>query len=73
MKQELDVVGEVIYQVIPSAENNYNQGIGIQFDNITQDTRKLLESYLEMRLVDDLSEHLGLDAGKDPLFIWKTG
>lgn len=73
MKRELEVTGEVIYQVVPSAENNYNQGIGIQFDRISSDARKLLEKYLEMRLVDDLSEHLGLDAGKDPLFIWKTG
>jgi len=73
MKRELEITGEVIYQVVPTVENNYSQGIGIRFENVTDDARTLLEQYLEMRLVDDLSEHLGLDAGKDPLFTWKTG
>lgn len=72
MKCELEVKGEVIYQVSPCAENNYNQGVGICFSDTSPREKDLLERYLENRLHEDLEEHLGQSGSADPLFIWKT-
>lgn len=71
MKHELEIKGEVIYQVTPSAENNYNQGVGIRFSELSRAEQELLEKYLEKRLQDDLTEHLGQDLPEDKqLFTW---
>jgi len=71
LKCELEITGEVIYQVTPCVENNYNQGVGIRFNNLKFKDKELLEKYLENRLQEDLSEHLGQSNPDQPLFVWK--
>jgi len=74
MKHELEIKGEVIYQVTPTAENNYNQGVGIRFSDLSMNEKQLLEDYLEKRLEEDLSEHLGHELDpQEPLFTWNKG
>jgi len=72
LKCELELAGEVIYQVTPCAENNYNQGVGIRFNALSIHDKELLEKYLENRLQEDLYEHLGQSTYSDePLFVWR--
>lgn len=71
LKRELEISGEVIYQVTPSTENNYSQGVGIRFSNLSGDEKNLLENYLENRLQEDLSKCLGHELDRNtPLFVW---
>ncbi|MDF1579542.1 MAG: PilZ domain-containing protein [Desulfuromonadales bacterium] len=52
MKRELEITGQVIYQVLPSAENNYNQGIGIQFTDACPADIKMLRDYIYFALLN---------------------
>lgn len=56
MKKELELGGRVLYQVEPTPGNNYFQGIGIEFTNLTEETCKQLEEFLEQRFLGDLAE-----------------
>lgn len=56
MKQELDLEGRVLYRMEPTPENNYRQGVGIEFMSLSGDQEKALEDFLEKRLLDELVE-----------------
>jgi Tfp pilus assembly protein PilZ len=62
MKKELDLPGKVIYRVEPSVQNNYRQGVGIEFTALGEVEQGLLAKYVEMRFLEELSEsRRGLD------------
>jgi len=56
MRQELDLAGRVVYRMEPAAENNYRQGVGIEFADIDERNRRTLEDYLEKVLLGNLAE-----------------
>lgn len=57
MKQELDLEGRVVYRADPTPENNYRQGVGIEFVNVAENEQKALEDFLEKLLIDELADH----------------
>lgn len=52
--RELDIEGRVIYTVQPGPENNYMQGAGIEFTEISEEDNALLEGYLESRFISGI-------------------
>ncbi len=56
MKKELEIEGRVLYRVSPDPENNYLQGVGIEFTEIGEETGKILEAFIEKRLFGEISE-----------------
>jgi Tfp pilus assembly protein PilZ len=56
MKKELDMKGKVIYRMEPSLLNNYRQGVGIEFTDLSGEELQLLEDYLEKQFLEELSE-----------------
>jgi Tfp pilus assembly protein PilZ/CheY-like chemotaxis protein len=66
MKQEVELDGRVLYRVEPTAENNYLQGVGIEFTDLSDEARRQLRSFLKHRFLGDLADrpegqHLGGD------------
>ena len=47
MKEELEMVGQVVYIVEPTPENNYMQGYGIAFAGVDGKNAEMLNNYLE--------------------------
>ena len=56
MQEEIEVLGRIVYSVEPSPENNYLQGMGIEFLDIPADTNRLLQKFVENLLVTELSD-----------------
>lgn len=59
MKKELEVGGRVLYSVKPDPENNFLQGVGVEFTDISQDTLEALQGFLEGCLLDELPGQTG--------------
>lgn len=55
MKTEVEVAGKVLYRVHPGPENNYLQGVGIEFTDLTPETIHIIQDFLESRVLDDLT------------------
>jgi Tfp pilus assembly protein PilZ len=55
MKKELEVEAQVLYRVHPGPENNYLQGVGIQFVGLQEDERRELEEFLENRFLNEIA------------------
>jgi Tfp pilus assembly protein PilZ len=56
MQTEIEVDGRIVYRVDPQQENNYVQGMGIEFKDVDSDTGKLLQQFVESLLVAELTE-----------------
>lgn len=56
MNQELELEGRVVYRMEPGPENNYRQGVGIEFASLSDGHKAKLEKFLEQRLLEELSE-----------------
>jgi Tfp pilus assembly protein PilZ len=59
MKKELEVEAQVLYRVHPGPENNYLQGVGIQFVDLEEETRRELERFLENRILGEIATFNG--------------
>jgi len=59
MKRELELNGRILYRVEPGSDNNYFQGIGIEFVDLDQDSVLLLQTFLEKRFLGDLAARTG--------------
>jgi len=57
MHKELEVTGRIVYRVEPGPENNYLQGIGVEFTELDPKTQSTLERYIEGLLYNELSEN----------------
>ena len=55
MKKELELESRVLYRVHPDPENNYLQGLGIEFLDLGDEDRTTLESFLENRFLGEVS------------------
>lgn len=55
MNRELELPGRVVYRMEPRPENNYRQGVGLEFADLSDETRRQLEAFLEQRLLGELS------------------
>lgn len=56
MQTEIEVNGRVVYRVEPHPDNNYLQGMGIEFTDIDPETALLLQQFVEGLLMAELSE-----------------
>jgi hypothetical protein len=54
-KRELEIRSRIIYSLMPMSENNYLQGIGVGFDSPDQETTRVLEDFLRLALLDEIS------------------
>ncbi len=61
MKKELEIDGKVLYCVLPGPENNYLQGVGIEFSELGEDTQAALEGFIEKMFLGELSDSRGGD------------
>jgi Tfp pilus assembly protein PilZ len=59
MQRELEVGAQVLYRVHPGPENNYLQGVGIQFVGLADDARQQLEEFLENCFLNELATSNG--------------
>jgi len=59
MKKELEVGGKVLYCVRPDPDNNFLQGVGVEFTDISPDTLEALQGFLEGCLLDELPGQTG--------------
>ena len=55
MQTEIEVAGKVLYRVKPGPENNYLQGVGIEFTDITPETAHTIQDFIEGRVIDELA------------------
>ena len=55
MQTELEIMGRIVYRVEPTPENNYMQGMGIEFTDIDQETMQTLDHYVEGLLFHELN------------------
>ena len=58
MKTEVEINGKVLYRVNPSPENNYLQGVGIEFTDLTSATSATIKDFLESRVLGELAESI---------------
>lgn len=56
LQTEIEVLGRIVYRVEPHPDNNYLQGMGIEFRDIDPDTNQLLQKFVENLLVAELTE-----------------
>ncbi len=63
MKKELELEGRVLYNVNPGPENNYLQGVGIEFTNLDDESSLDLKEFIKHRFLGEL----GSDASQKVL------
>jgi len=56
MHSEVEIEGRVIYRVHPGPENNYMQGVGIEFVDLSTQTLNALEDFIESRLLGEIAD-----------------
>ncbi|MDO3376709.1 PilZ domain-containing protein [Geoalkalibacter halelectricus] len=56
LKEELEAVGRVVYEIHPTLENNYIQGYGIEFTSLSPQSQKSLSRFVAGCFLRDL-EH----------------
>lgn len=54
MKKEMELDGKVLYHVLPGVENNYLEGIGIEFFNLSPEDENLMETFIEKCFIGEL-------------------
>lgn len=59
MKRELEMGGRVLYSVRPDPDNNFLQGVGVEFTDISKETMEALQGFLEGCLLDELPGQTG--------------
>jgi Tfp pilus assembly protein PilZ len=55
MKKELEIEGRVLYFVHPGPENNYRQGVGVEFHHMKEEDQRLLQTFIETRFLGDVT------------------
>ncbi len=59
MKKELEITGKVLYCVRPDPDNNFLQGVGVEFTDISEGSLKELQAFLEHCLLEGLPGQTG--------------
>ena len=52
---EIELRGRVVYNVLPSQENNYIQGVGVCFDKLDDSSTEKIKDYLYSYITNDVS------------------
>lgn len=55
MNKELEIEGRVLYPVNPSPENNYRQGVGVEFVNLSEEDSRYLEEFIHKRFFGNVT------------------
>lgn len=55
MKREVEIRSRLVYSVFPKSENNYLQGVGVEFVSPDRETYRLLVDFLRLSLQDEIS------------------
>jgi Tfp pilus assembly protein PilZ len=53
--KEIDVTSTVLYSIQPEAENNYFQGFGVGFDDLSDEEEKQLQRYIKEHFLKEVS------------------
>ncbi len=53
-RKELELEGRVLYRVSPDPENNYLEGVGVEFARMDEVSRQELEAFLEDRFLGEV-------------------
>ncbi len=56
MKKEIEVEGKICYHILPSMENNFLEGVGLEFSNLNKEDGRLLETFIEKRFRGELKQ-----------------
>ncbi len=56
MKTEVEIEGEVIYRVHPGPDNNYMQGVGIEFVDLEHETLLVIKDFIENRVLGEMAD-----------------
>jgi len=69
MKKELEIEGQVLYNVLPAPENNYLQGSGIEFLRLTEEDHHCLQHFIERCFLGEMtpSERSRMDLTDDQI------
>jgi len=67
MKKELELKGQVLYRVVPSPENNYQQGVGVAFTNPETEVVETLQQYITQSLLEEVTPEPGSEQPFDSL------
>jgi Tfp pilus assembly protein PilZ/CheY-like chemotaxis protein len=59
MKKEVELEGRVLYCVHPDPENNFLQGVGVEFTSLDEKTLESLQSFIEACFLNGLPRQLG--------------
>jgi Tfp pilus assembly protein PilZ len=57
MKKEMEVQGKILYHIQPAPENNYLEGVGIEFLDLEAEDFSCLEKFIEKCFLGELSAH----------------
>lgn len=55
MKKELEIEGKVLYSVLPTPENNYLQGSGVEFLPLSDENKHFLQTFIETCFLGELT------------------
>jgi Tfp pilus assembly protein PilZ len=56
MQTELEIRGRIVYRIEPTQDNNYIQGLGIEFTDVDTETLQTLQHYVQGLLFNELTE-----------------
>jgi Tfp pilus assembly protein PilZ len=59
MKKEVELEGRVLYCVHPDPENNFLQGVGVEFTSLDEKTLEPLQAFIESCFLNGLPRQLG--------------
>lgn len=55
MKKELELQSRVLYRIVPSPENNYQQGVGVTFTHPDSEAIETLQQYITRSLLEEIA------------------
>lgn len=67
MKKELELPSRVLYRIVPSPENNYQQGVGVTFTHPDSDAVETLQQYITHSLLEEIAPDERCDLPFAPL------
>ena len=62
--QELEIDSTVLYVIEPDASNNYMQGLGVGFGDMSEEQKDCLQKYIEHNFLNQVAAHQ--DGAEDP-------
>ncbi|WP_305041707.1 PilZ domain-containing protein [Geoalkalibacter sp.] len=68
MKEELEALGRVVYEVQPTPENNYMQGYGIEFTSLAPESQQALSRFVAGCFVRELESPMHRNTPPRPAF-----